>query len=57
MDELIEKIITLKESDAGKIINSKIQEFKELGKRSNDELFKEMCFCMLTANFNAEKSI
>ena len=57
MDELIKKIITLKESDVGKIINSKIQEFKELGQRSNDELFKEMCFCMLTANFNAEKSI
>jgi N-glycosylase/DNA lyase len=41
----------------GNLIQKRIDEFKELNKKSNDELFKELCFCILTANFNAEKSI
>jgi len=57
MNDLINRIITLKNSDIGKLINSRVQEFKEIDKKSNDELFKELCFCILTANFNAEKSI
>ena len=32
-------------------------ENQPLGKKSSNELFKEMCFCILTANFNAERSI
>jgi N-glycosylase/DNA lyase len=57
MNELTNKIINLKNSDISKLVDSRIQEFKELDKKSNDELFKELCFCILTANFNAEKSI
>jgi len=57
MNDLTNKIITLKNSDISKLIDSRIQEFKEIDKKSNDELFKELCFCILTANFNAEKSI
>jgi N-glycosylase/DNA lyase len=38
-------------------VNNRIKEFKKINKKSNDELFKELCFCLLTANFNAEKSI
>ena len=57
MNDLTNKIITLKNSDISKLVDSRIQEFKELDKKSNDELFKELCFCILTANFNAEKSI
>lgn len=57
MNDLANKIITLKNSDIRKLVDSRIQEFKELDKKSNDELFKELCFCILTANFNAEKSI
>jgi len=57
MNDLTNKIINLKNSDISKLVNIRIQEFKELDKKSNDELFKELCFCILTANFNAEKSI
>jgi len=57
VNDLTNKIITLKNSDISKLIDSRIQEFKEIDKKSNDELFKELCFCILTANFNAEKSI
>ena len=57
MNDLTNKIITLINSDISKLVDGRIQEFKEIDKKSNDELFKELCFCILTANFNAEKSI
>jgi N-glycosylase/DNA lyase len=57
MDDLINKIKILKQSEINKIVGKRIQEFKNLNKKSNDELFKELCFCILTANFSAEKSI
>ena len=57
MKELIEKIESLKKSELSKVVNQRIKEFKSINRKSNEELFSEMCFCMLTANFNAEKSI
>lgn len=57
MKELINKIESLKKTEIGNIVKERINEFKNIDKTSNDELFKEMCFCILTANFNAEKSI
>ena len=57
MDELIKQIESLKDGELGNLIQKRIGEFKELNKKPNDELFKELCFCILTANFNAEKSI
>ena len=55
--ELVNKIQSLKESNISKIVNNRIEEFKNIDRNSNDELFKELCFCILTANYNAEKSI
>lgn len=57
MDELVDKIENLKKSEIGRLVEQRIEEFKNIDKKSNDELFKEICFCLLTANFNAEKSI
>jgi len=57
MNDLINKIESLKDSEISHLVNSRVKEFKELSKKSNDELFEELCFCILTANFNAEKSI
>lgn len=57
MKDLINKIESLKQSEVSNIIKKRIDEFKSVNKTSNDELFKEMCFCMLTANYNAGKSI
>lgn len=34
-----------------------MNEFEELGKENSNEIFKELCFCFLTANFSAEGSI
>jgi len=57
MNELVKEIETLKQSETKKIIDDRINEFKNINKNSNDELFNEMCFCILTANYNAEKTI
>lgn len=57
MEKLIDKIESLKKGEIGKLVNDRIKEFKNIGKKSTNELFNEMCFCILTANFNAEKSI
>ena len=57
MKNLINKIESIKKSDVSNLVNNRINEFTSIDKRSNEELFKEMCFCMLTANYNAEKSI
>ena len=57
MDKLIKQIESIKDGEIGNLIQKRIEEFKELNKKPSDELFKELCFCILTANFNAEKSI
>lgn len=57
MNDLINKIEYLKESNISNLVNDRIQEFKKIDKNSTKELFKELCFCILTANFNAEKCI
>jgi len=57
MNELISKIKSLKQSNISYLVNNRIKEFKDIDKKSNKELFKELCFCILTANFNAEKCI
>lgn len=57
MQELINKIEELKKSQISTKISQRIKEFKDINKESNEELFSELCFCLLTANFNAEKTI
>ena len=56
MDEIIRTIEGLKNNGVGKIVDSKIKEFQSFSKKSNDVLFKEMCFCILAANFTAERA-
>jgi len=57
LEKLINNIEELKNSDISDIINKRIKEFKHFNKLSNDDLFKELCFCILTANYSAERSI
>jgi len=57
MKTLIKKIQKLKKAEISEKINQRINEFKDINRNSNDELFKELCFCILTANYNAEKTI
>jgi N-glycosylase/DNA lyase len=57
MKQLLDTINTLKKSTIRTVVNKKIHEFKNIHKDSPDALFKELCFCILTANFSAERGI
>lgn len=57
MQNLINKIQELKNSEIKNKIDSKIKQFQAFKKANEAEIFKELCFCILTANFQAEKSI
>jgi N-glycosylase/DNA lyase len=57
MENLISQIMQLKESEIGDIVKNRMNEFEELGKKDNNEIFKELCFCLLTANFSAHGGI
>lgn len=54
---LINKIQELKKSEVKKTITKKISDFKEVGNSSDNVIFKELCFCLLTANYDAKKAI
>lgn len=57
MNELINKIESLKKTEITNQINNRIKQFKNINKENNEEIFNELCFCILTANYNAEKTI
>lgn len=57
MDNLIHNIEKLKDGKLKKIVDLRISEFKELGQKGKNDLFKELCFCLMTANFNAKRAI
>ncbi|MFC1741127.1 N-glycosylase/DNA lyase [Nanoarchaeota archaeon] len=39
------------------LVDRRLAGFKRLGRKSSRELFKELCFCILTANYSAEGGI
>lgn len=52
---LFKQINVLKNSELKTVINGRLGEFSKA--RSNNDVFSELCFCILTANFNAEQGI
>jgi N-glycosylase/DNA lyase len=57
MKRLLDSIESLKNSEVKNLVDARLREFKETGNVSSSEIFKELCFCILTANFNAERSM
>ena len=57
MKKLLEFIENLKNSEVKNLVDVRLREFKEIGDGSSNGIFKELCFCILTANFNAERSM
>jgi len=57
MNILLTTIKSLRSSSVKKIIDAKMQDFHNLLSAKNNILFQELCFCLMTANFNAEKSL
>lgn len=56
-EDLENEIASLKHSPVAKTIARRIRSFKKLKKKSEREIFKELCFCILTANYNAAGAI
>lgn len=57
MKRLLESIRNLRNSEIKQLVDVRLREFKEVGNGSSHEIFEELCFCILTAHFNAEKSM
>ncbi len=54
---LVEMIENLKRSRIKKTIDSRMKEFERIGKKGNSGVYKELCYCLLTANFSAARSM
>ena len=54
MKQLLNSLKLLKSSPVGEVIRTRIAEFIEKGNQPDEEIFKELCFCILTANYTAE---
>lgn len=57
MKRLLNSLENLKRGKTRGLVDRKIREFREMGKSSGDEIFQELCFCLLTANYSAEGGI
>jgi len=53
---MVNEIQKLKKTKIKILVDEKIKEFEKLG-LTKDKVFSEMCFCILTANFTAERGI
>ncbi len=51
---LVGRVNELKQDKTGKIIARRMRDFKKLSRKSNEEWFSELCFCILTANSAAK---
>jgi N-glycosylase/DNA lyase len=56
-NSLSARIKALARSDVGKAVAARVGEFERCGRGKSDGLFREMCFCVLTANYAAEPAI
>jgi len=57
MKSIISVIEKLKKSEIKNIIDSRMKEFSDLRNKNSNEIFKELCFCFMTANFSAQGGI
>ncbi len=57
MKKLILDLEKLKRGKVKNLVDTRISEFQKLGKKPSGEIFKELCFCLLTANYSAERGI
>lgn len=57
MKEVINIIEKHRSSPVKETIDSRMQEFEKIGSKNSNEIFKELCFCFMTANFSALRGI
>ncbi len=54
---MISLLKEMRSNGVGEIVDARIREMKKICKMPSHEIFKELCFCILTANFSAERSV
>jgi N-glycosylase/DNA lyase len=54
---LIREVSNLKKTQVGRRVRERVREFQKVGRKPAGRIFSELCFCILTANFNAERAI
>ena len=57
MEKILTEIERLKNSEVKNIVGLRNKEFENLGCSDPDKIFKELCFCFMTANFSASGGI
>ena len=57
LQSVVQIVEELKKKPVKNIIDARMKEFEDLGKKGDNEIFKELCFCLLTANFSAHGGI
>lgn len=57
MENLVESVEKLKRGDVRGVVDGRMREFRTLGREDMNKIFGELCFCLMTANFNAQRSI
>jgi len=57
MKDLINSIENLKNGEISEIIQSRINDFSKIKEQDIENIFIELCFCIMTANCAAEKCI
>jgi N-glycosylase/DNA lyase len=54
---LKQEIIKLQNSGIKNVVEKRLEEFRNLGERGNEDWFCELCFCLLTANARASSAM
>jgi N-glycosylase/DNA lyase len=54
---LTKLLLDIIDSPVSSLVKDRIRMFEENGKGSIERIFIELCFCILTANYNAERAI
>ena len=57
MKTILSSINSLKNSKTKNVIDSRINEFSKFKNKTCTDIFNELCFCLLTANYSAEGAI
>jgi len=57
LEQLINQVRQLTKTQIKDIVDEKIRSFIETGSKDVNKIFKELCFCILAAGYNAEKSL
>ncbi len=57
MSVLYDELNKLRESEIRKLVEARLNEFKKIGRSSNERWFSELCYCILTANSKARSAM